>query len=377
MTDLLTFRLPESVRGTPSDRELGRDMIAAWRADGMVRVATDPVQAQRAVTATAAGRRFFSLPLEYKARHVTDLSYSGYIAPGEEGAAGPADRSEIFTVCRDVPAGDARVREGWPCHGPVPWPDLEYRLAMRGFMDVAGAIGEKLLQLAALGLGLPAMDELTRLTRDGWHHMRVLRFPARSESADGPGHDDRLGRAGRPGYDDRPGYADRSERAGHGLGAHTDHGLLVIAAQDETGGLYIRPPAPGEKRLRNWLEAGGAAGRCERDERWTFVRPFPNVLTVFPGDIMQFLTGGRLMSTPHKIALADREHYALAYFHEPGFETTVHALDDLSGGSIHYGTHFTNRFMRCYPGHAATLRILHEGRLSTLERLRAAMTPPL
>jgi isopenicillin N synthase-like dioxygenase len=213
---------------------------------------------------------------------------------------------------------------------------------MRGFMDVAGAIGEKLLQLAALGLGLPAMDELTRLTRDGWHHMRVLRFPARSECSE---------RAGRP-------RRARSEHAGQGTGPHTDHGLLVIAAQDEVGGLHIRPPSPGEAR-------------------WTFVRPVPNVLTVFPGDIMQFLTGGRLMSTPHRIALADREHHALAYFHEPGFETTVHALDDISGGSIHYGTHFTDRFMRCYPDHAATLRILHEGRLATLERLRAAMTPPL
>ncbi|MFC5753677.1 2OG-Fe(II) oxygenase family protein [Actinomadura rugatobispora] len=357
MTDLLTFRLPERVLGTPSDRELGRDMIAAWRADGVVRVATCPVMAQRAVTATAAGRRFFSLPLEYKARHVTDLSYSGYIAPGEDGAAGPADRSEIFTVCRDVPAGDARVREGWPCHGPVPWPDLEYRLAMRGFMDVAGAIGEQLLRLAALGLGLPAIDELTRLTRDGWHHMRMLRFPARSE---------RTERAGTP------------ARAGGDIGAHTDHGLLVIAAQDEAGGLYIRPPAPGEERLRSWLETESTAGRgrCGGEAPWTFVRPVPNVLTVFPGDIMQFLTGGRLMSTPHRIALGDREHYALAYFHEPGFETTVRAPDDLAGGSIHYGTHFTNRFMRCYPDHAATLRILQEGRLATLERLRAAMTPP-
>jgi isopenicillin N synthase-like dioxygenase len=27
----------------------------------------------------------------------------------------------------------------------------------------------------------------------------------------------------------------------------------------------------------------------------------------FPGDIMQFMTGGALLSTPHKVRLADRE----------------------------------------------------------------------
>ena len=365
MTDLLTFRPPERVRGTPSDRELGRRMIAAWRADGLVRVAADPVQAQRAVTARAAGRRFFSLPAEYKARHVSDLSYSGYGVPGEEGAAGPAgpaDRSEVFTVCRDVPAGDARVREGWPCHGPVPWPDLEYRLAMRGFMDVAGAIGETLLRLAALGLGLPSMDELTRLTRDGWHHMRVLRLPARPAPA-------------RPDAT----FADTAAQVGdgHGAGAHTDHGLLVIVAQDEHGGLLVRRPVPDGRRPDDHRGTGGAAGRGAHETRWTFVPADPGVLTVLPGDILRFLTGGRLTATPHTPVPGDREHHVLAYCHEPGFETTVHALDDVSGDGIHYGTHVTTGFMRRHPDHAATLRILREGRLMTLERLRAAMTPPL
>ncbi|GAA2424947.1 2OG-Fe(II) oxygenase family protein [Actinomadura vinacea] len=344
MADLMTFHLPATVRGTPSDLDLGRAMIAAWRADGIFQVAADAVQAQRIVTAMAAGRRFFSLPLEYKARHVSDLSYSGYLVRGGEGAAVEADRSESFTVCKDVPAGDARVREGWPCHGPVPWPDLEYRLAMRAFMDVAGGIGERLLRLVALGLGLPAMDGLSRLTRDGWHHMRVLRVPA------------------------------RSAHARRGVGAHTGYGLVAIAAQDEAGGLYVRPPVPGEARPRDLPEAEGGAVMDEH-EPWGLVRPAPGVLTVFPGDIMQFLTGGRLRSAPHKIALADRERYALIYVHEPGFETVLRPLDDPAGDAVHYGTYFTDMFTRCYPDRAATLRIQKEGGQERLERLRHGALP--
>ena len=346
MTELQTFRLPENVTGSPSDIELGRLLIRAWQVDGILQVATSPGQDRKTADAIEASRRFFAQPLEYKASHVSDLTYSGYIASGEEVTAGEADYSEIFTVCKDVQPDDPRVAQQWPCHGPVPWPDPDYERAMKVFMAELGSIGEKLLTLIALGLGLADMNALTNLTRDGWHHMRVLRFPA------------------------------LSPQASRGIGSHTDYGLLVIAAQDDVGGLYIRPPVDGERRNRNWLESESTAGRYENEEPWTYVRPQPSVLTVFPGDIMQFLTGGRLLSTPHKVRLSTRERFAIAYFHEPGFNATIRPLDDPAGeDSLHYGTHFTNMFVRCYPDRVTTRRIEAEDRLSILAALRDAGLP--
>jgi isopenicillin N synthase-like dioxygenase len=347
MTTLRTFRVPFSLSGTESDAKLGRHMIEAWQADGIFQVAMDTAVHETTASAMAASRRFFAQPLERKAQYVSDLTYSGYIASGEEVTAGEADYSEIFTVCKDVPLQDTRTRSGWPCHGPVPWPDEDYRRAMATFMNELGRIGEQLLTLVALGLGLPA-ETLTRLTADGWHHMRVLRFPA------------------------------ASARTSRGIGAHTDYGLLVIAAQDDVGGLYVRPPVKGEHRNRNWLEEESTAGMYEDEEPWTFVTPVPGVLTVFPGDILQFLTGDRLLSTPHKVRLNTRERYTMAYFHEPNFEATVHPLDDPDAEAIHYGTHFTNMFMRCYPERITTRRILEEDRLAVLSELRERnrrMTP--
>lgn len=342
MSKLTTFRLPVSVTGTRADVLLGHRLIDAWRADGIFQIATDPIQEYQTQVAMEAGRRFFAKPIEEKARHVSDLTYSGYIASGQEVTAGEAGHSEIFTMCQDVPLDDIRVRERWPCHGPVPWAGSGYRLSMQAFLGTLGTIGERLLRLTALGLGLASIDALSRLTVDGWHHLRVLRFPA------------------------------KSARSAHGLGAHTDHGLLVIAAQDEVGGLYVRPPVEGEERNRNWLETESTAGRHENEGPWTFVRPVPGVLTVFPGDIMQFLTDGHLLSTPHKVALADRERHSLAYFHEPAFESCLRPLNDRTDSDhIHYGTHFTNMFMRTYPEQAATRRIRAEDRLSVLEILRA------
>jgi 2-oxoglutarate dioxygenase / 2-oxoglutarate/L-arginine monooxygenase/decarboxylase len=341
MTELRTFELPASVTGTEDDVKLGREMVSAWRADGIFQIATDVAQDRRTADALSSSKRFFRMPLEFKARHVSDLTYSGYIASGEEVTAGEADYSEIFTVCKDVPDTDPRVAAQWPCHGPVPWPDGEYRRSMKIFMGDLGAIGDTLLRLTALGLGLADVDALTALARDGWHHMRVLRFPARSATTE------------------------------RGIGAHTDYGMLVIAMQDDVGGLYVRPPVEGEHRNRNWLEDESSAGMFEDEEPWTFVKPAPSVLTVFPGDIMQFLTGGHLLSTPHKVRLADRERFAMAYFHEPNFQACVRPLGDLDGKEhIHYGTHFTNMFTRCYPDRVTTRRIERENRLDVLAALR-------
>ncbi|WP_460070372.1 hypothetical protein [Pseudomonas sp. H2_E05] len=81
---------------------------------------------------------------------------------------------------------------------------------MKALLAELDVTGEKLLKLVALGLELE-INALTALSRDGWHHMRVLRFPA------------------------------SSAHTHRGIGAHTDYGMLVIATQDEVGGLYIRP----------------------------------------------------------------------------------------------------------------------------------------
>jgi isopenicillin N synthase-like dioxygenase len=341
MGELQTFHLPETVGESESDIRLGHEMIAAWKRDGIFQVAATPDQVAKTEAALEESKRFFQMPMEFKAGRVSDLTYSGYIASGEELTDGEADFSEIFTVTKDVPETDPRVAASWPCHGPAPWPDQAYEQRMKAFMDGLGEIGEKLLKLVALGLELKDPDALTDLTRDGWHHMRVLHFPEASAETD------------------------------RGIGAHTDYGLLVIAHQDDVGGLWVRPPIEGEKRPRNWLPEESAAGAFQDEDGWEFVEPVPRVFTVFPGDILQFLTDGELLSTPHKVLLNTRERFAMAYFHEPNFNATVRPVTDPADDEyIHYGTHFTNMFLRCYPDRITTKRIYAENRLAILDQLR-------
>jgi isopenicillin N synthase-like dioxygenase len=96
--------------------------------------------------------------------------------------------------------------------------------------------------------------------------------------------------------------------------------------------------------------------------------------------MMQYLTHGYLTATPHKVGLNTRERFAIAYFHEPSFQAVLKPLNEGCGGlaeqsepvddneGIHYGTHFTNMFMRAYPDRITTQQLVADGRYSLLQR---------
>ncbi|KAG7136030.1 2-oxoglutarate-dependent ethylene/succinate-forming enzyme like protein [Verticillium longisporum] len=339
---LQTFVLPETFTSSASDVKLGKAIVAAWQKDGILQIAMKPNQQATYKAANAASKRFFSKSHAQKAACVDSQSYAGYIASGEELTDGIADYSEIFTVTKDLPLDEPRVRAKWPCHGRCPWPDVEMQEPIQRYMDSLGESGEMILKLTELGLDLPE-GSLTGLTRDGWHHLRVLRFPA-THATNGKGKD------------------------GRGIGSHTDYGLLVLAAADDVGALFVRPPEKDEN-FANWERS--AAGFKEDDEGWVFVPPAENVFTVFPGDMMQFLTNSVLPSTPHKVGLNIKERFAFAYFHEPSFQAVIKPLEGYDVGQepregIHYGKHFTDMFIRNYPQRITTQRLVEEGRYDML-----------
>ncbi|KAH8589804.1 hypothetical protein B0O99DRAFT_522586 [Bisporella sp. PMI_857] len=339
--NLKTFVLPETVDGQEENKAMADAMIHEWRNTGIFQIQMTPSQQALLTDCFSTSKEFFHHSFEEKSKCVDDQSFAGYIASGEEITDGIADYSEIFTVTKDLKQSDSRVQNRWPCHGPTPWPTETYEAKMKQLMALLGDSGEKLLKLTALGLGLVNPNALLDMTEDGWHHMRILRFP-QVDKTNGKG------------------------KQGRGIGSHTDYGLLVIAAQDDVGGLFIRPKIEGEN-TKNWKES--AAGKHENDDKWLFVPPVPNTLTVFPGDMMQFLTNDFLPSTPHKVGLNYKERYAFAYFHEPNFSTVVETLPEFRE-KIHYGTHFTNMFMRNYPERITAERIHKEGRMGILEELR-------
>ncbi|KAF5971443.1 2-oxoglutarate-dependent ethylene succinate-forming enzyme [Fusarium coicis] len=194
--NLQTFILPDEVSDTEGNRKLGKALVEAWRKDGILQISMTPEQHSLYKSANYASKRFFGKPYAQKAACVDSQTYSGYIASGEELTDGIADYSEIFTVTKDLELDEPRVVAKWPCHGRCPWPDYEMQNPMQRYMQSLGGVGETLLQLTELGLGVP----------EG--------FPAINKT-NGKG------------------------KEGRGIGSHTDYGLLVIAAADDVGGKYF------------------------------------------------------------------------------------------------------------------------------------------
>jgi isopenicillin N synthase-like dioxygenase len=171
---LQTFILPEEVSGSEEDKKLGKAIVDAWRKDGILQIAMKPEQQGLYKAANLASKRFFSKPYAQKAACIDSQTYSGYIASGEELTDGIADYSEIFTVTKDLELDEPRVVAKWPCHGRCPWPDYEMKNPMERYMNSLGESSKILLKLTELGLGVPE-GSLTDYTKDGWHHMRILR----------------------------------------------------------------------------------------------------------------------------------------------------------------------------------------------------------
>lgn len=128
---LQTFTIPNVTEPSPHNQELGRELIRALRTDGILQVSINERMREISDRALSTNKEFCKMPFNEKVQHVSHLTYSGYIASGEEQTDGKHDASEIFTITPDIEENDMRVKNQWPCHGPVPWPNESYKNAMK------------------------------------------------------------------------------------------------------------------------------------------------------------------------------------------------------------------------------------------------------
>jgi isopenicillin N synthase-like dioxygenase len=82
-----------------------------------------------------------------------------------------------------------------------------------------------------------------------------------------------------------------------GVGEHSDYGLLTLLAQDDHGGLQVKTP-------------GG----------WIAAPPIPGTLVCNIGDMLDRLTGGWYLSTPHRVRNdSGEERLSFPLFFDPDF----------------------------------------------------------
>jgi isopenicillin N synthase-like dioxygenase len=230
-------------------------------------------------------RAFFALPEDVKSHwHIKRSRIRrGYDPVGWQSLQPgmPPDLKESFYLGVDRSANDPLVLAGVPNQGQNQWPSESlvpgFQADTQAYAAALAGVSHQLMGLLARSLNLSAHYFETFLT-DPMPVLRLLHYPPRPDTLlDGQ----------------------------VGSGAHTDWGSLTLVAQDEVGGLQVKPGA-------DWIDV-----------------PFvPDSFVVNLGDLMARWSNDRWRSTLHRVLPQPKGHhrYSLAYFFDINYHALVTAL---------------------------------------------------
>ena len=234
---------------------------------------------------------FFALPENTKARWAMALgvtAWRGWFPLGGELTSGRPDWKEGLYLGTELPDAHPRVRAGVPLHGRNLLPDDSvlpgFAATIQEYMEAVTALGHRVMGAIALSLGLPQDDFAARYTATPLVLFRIFQYPSRAvpEGVD----------------------------AQHGVGEHTDYGLLTLLRQDDVGGLQIKLPGDGNA------------------PRWVDAPPLPGSFVCNIGDMLDRMTGGLYRSTPHRVTLNTSGRHRLSFplFFDPDFDARIEPI---------------------------------------------------
>jgi isopenicillin N synthase-like dioxygenase len=240
-------------------------------------------------------RAFFALPTPRKNELQIDSTNRGY--DGLEAQSfnpdQPGDLKESFrftaepdTRIRIAPEVEWRFLANQPNKWPKEMP--QFRDVLLPFLSYCGDLVDDILAALEETLDMPE-PLLTKNHTKRNYTMRLLRYPAVQGAV-----------------------KDGQARCGE----HTDWGTITLLFQDKQAGLELRRPT-GE---------------------WILAPPLADCLLVNIGDQLQAWSGGRLVSTPHRVRAsflpdAAIDRYSIALFCYANFETVIDMGDASTSGA--------------------------------------------
>lgn len=305
------------------NHEVAREVGRACRAHGFFYVTGHGVEESLALRLESLSRRFFALPEVVKARYAMahgGRAWRGWFPLGGELTSGRPDWKEGLYLGTELPDDHPRVVAGVPLHGRNLVPDDAVvpglRAAIFEYMERVTTLGHRVMEAIARSLGLPDDHFARRMTADPLILFRIFQYPSRPVPA---------------GVD-----------APHGVGEHTDYGLLTLLRQDDVGGLEVRT-------TEGWIDAP----------------PLPGTFVCNLGDMLDRMTGGLYRSTPHRVRLntSGRDRLSFPLFFDPDFDARVEPIrtpevDDHAtrwdAASVHtfegtYGDYVMSKVGRVFP----------------------------
>jgi len=298
----------------PLAQQNARALFEALSQIGFAYIAGHNVAPATREAAFAASRDFHASTLAQKQSLAINAFHRGYmgmasstIVTSTVAKVTRPNMSESLMLMHELPPDDPGLLAGLPMQGPNQWPDWlpGFKPAMLAYVREVDALGRHIVRLIALALGLPA----TALDHHFDHpttFLRALHYPPQP-----PAEDEQIGSA-----------------------PHTDYGIITLLAQDDSGGLQVRP------RGGDWIEAP----------------PIPDTYVLNVGDMLARWTNGRLVSTPHRVInRSGGDRYSLPYFLDPSMDTLIECLPTCTDAAhppqhppVRYGDYLLERLNRNY-----------------------------
>jgi isopenicillin N synthase-like dioxygenase len=310
------------VRGTGERHEVADKIGQACREFGFFYIVGHGVDERLQQGLEDASRSFFAQDLETKLEISISgggRAWRGYFPAGGELTSGKPDWKEGIYFGAELEGDHPLVKARTPMHGANLFPSRmpEFRRLVLDYIDEMTRLGHSLMAGIALSLGLDESYFADRYTSDPLVLFRIFNYPS---AASVP-----------------------VRESGWGVGEHTDYGLLTILRQDMTGGLEVKIKS-----------------------RWAAAPPVANSFVCNIGDMLDRMTGGRYLSTPHRVRnTARHDRLSFPFFFDPNFNADVRPIR-LDGGvndnkderwdqsSVHefrgtYGDYLLSKVSRVFP----------------------------
>jgi len=229
-------------------------------------------------------RDFFAQNLEAKLQISMPRggsAWRGYFPVGGELTSGTPDLKEGIYFGAELKAEHPLVKSGAPMHGPNLFPPSlpEFRKVVLDYMAAMTQLGHRVMAGIALSLGLEESYFADRYTSEPLILFRIFNYPPAPPLSD-------------------------FERS-LGVGEHTDYGLLTILRQDMSGGLEVKIKS-----------------------HWVAAPPIPNSFVCNIGDMLDRMTGGHYLSTPHRVRnLSRHDRLSFPFFFDPNFHAEVKSIN--------------------------------------------------
>jgi isopenicillin N synthase-like dioxygenase len=270
----------ELVAGRSGQRVVAERLGEACRESGFFYVVGHGVDEGLQSRLRELSQRFFAQNVDRKLHIRMALggrAWRGYFRVGDELTSGKPDQKEGLYFGAELAADHPLVQAGTPLHGPNLFPAEPpgFRETVLDFMAALTRLGHRLMAGLALSLDLEESYFADRYTGEPLTLFRIFNYP--------PPRDPTL----------------------WGVGEHTDYGLLTILLQDDAGGLEVRSRS-----------------------RWVSAPPVPGSFVCNIGDMLDRMTRGLFLSTPHRVRNpAPRDRISFPFFFDPNFFARVKPID--------------------------------------------------